>query len=177
MGNDIKITIKNENKISQDANRLINEVQKKLVEKNFIWQDDNFISDSEKGELDKISKTLTNAKVIVHKDGKGATVVSSSGAFVIIGKEEVAKGTDQTEGNTPKQFEYACEEALNSLKQNTIISSCDKTKLEKLDDILSDVVIIVSDNEKSVLIADSTGKYKEVSNQDNTRKSVQIKTR
>ena len=154
--------------INADASDLINEAKKCLNDDSLFYQ--NRINSEDKTALEKMDEQLRNAKIIVHKDGKGATVLSSTGAIINIGEETLTKNfvdyKTQIEGTetfneTNKETEIALIEAVEALKNGSVTSK-EKEKIELLDEVLKNVSIMVTDDNNEIVIADSSSKHYEI---------------
>jgi len=167
MGDEVKMISYNMKPINIGAGDLINEA------KDLLYHSSPFLQSRIDPE-DKSPKRIENenrkdAKIIFHKDGKGATVLSGAGAVINIGKElnenDYNKMTTQEKevySQTKQEFAYALSEAAEILKAGVTITEEKKQKLESLDKALKDVIIMVTEDNKGIIIADSNGDHFEL---------------
>ena len=134
-----------------EAKKLI-EIAKDYLKEGF-FELEGIISDSEKTKLEKMNEELHKkghkAQIIVNEDGKGATILSSTGSITRIGSNN-------------KEMSFSALRERDVLEQwaNIFMESKDindRETVEELDYLMEGVVAVVSDDMKSVVLADANG--------------------
>lgn len=141
---------------NREGEILIREVQKAL---SGLLGVTGSISDAEKATLENMNSLTTKAQVIVNKDGSGATVISSNGNITKLGNAKI----DIHDADTENNMLYMYKQVAKSLENDGAISNAEKKGLIELDEILKDVSIVVTDDQKSVIISDDKGHHEKVS--------------
>lgn len=154
-GDEIKISSKG-NKPNKEADILIAKVKEFLKEDLLEFSGGSF-DKNERLTIESLNRQYKDkAEVFINPSGKGAVVLSSSGSVTEIG-EQVMDVTHYFNKAAEKEDSYMWREILTKLKSGGVVDATERERLEELDEIFTNVSIVIADDGKSVAMVDANG--------------------
>lgn len=151
MTKDIKLS-------NKQAKILMEELQNALCA-GFI-EHPNVINKEEREHLTKLDNLSDEADILINKNASGGIIISSDGSIDFLGKfDSNMKYSKQYKANyevSKKEFEYAINEVRNALEDGSI-NYKEAQKIERLDEILKDIAIVITDDKKGAVLANTYG--------------------